>query len=242
MFGNLNKPTFGSPAANTSFGKICNLLNLKTILTKMFSGFSAAGTTNANPFGQSQLFGKPATGGFGSPSTSTFGQPATASLFPSTQAQPTNIFQNANTSFGAPPTSQPGFGATNLFGQQQPASGGLFSSASTFGQQNKPTGFGFGTPSTQPSLFGQQQPAQTSSLFQPSTGSTLFGGTSAFGGQQQAGTVIKFNPVTSTDTMMKNGTAQNINTKHMSITCMKEYENKSFEELRYEDYMANRKG
>lgn len=118
----------------------------------------------------------------------------------------------------------------------------MFSSASTFGQQAKPAGFGFGTPSTQPSLFGQQSQPQTSSLFQPSTGSALFGGTSAFGGQQQAGTVIKFNPVTSTDTMMKNGVAQSINTKHMSITCMKEYENKSFEELRYEDYVANRKG
>lgn len=42
--------------------------------------------------------------------------------------------------------------------------------------------------------------------------------------------------------MMKNGVAQSINTKHHSITCMKEYENKSFEELRFEDYLANRKG
>lgn len=63
-----------------------------------------------------------------------------------------------------------------------------------------------------------------------------------FGGQQQMGTTIKFNPVTGTDTMMKNGSAQSINTKHHSITCMKEYEGKSFEELRWEDYQANRKG
>lgn len=132
-------------------------------------------------------------------------------------------------------------GSTGLFGQQQPTSSGLFNTSTTFGQQAKPAGFGFGTPSTQPSLFGQPQQPQTASLFQSSS-NTLFGGSAAFGGQQATGTVIKFNPVSGTDTMMKNGVASSINTKHFSITCMKEYESKSFEELRYEDYMANRKG
>lgn len=225
MFGNLNKPAFGTATPNTSFG------------------FGSTSTTNANPFGQNSMFGKPATSGFGTPSTSTFGQPANTSLFPSSQPQSTNLFQNANTTFGAP-TTQSGFGST-LFGQQQPSTSGLFNSTSTFGQQNKPAGFGFGTPQAQPSLFGQQQqPAQTSNLFgqQPST--NLFGASgSTFGAnQQQTGTVLKFNPVTGTDTMMKNGVAQSINTKHHSITCMKEYEGKSFEELRWEDYQANRKG
>lgn len=128
-----------------------------------------------------------------------------------------------------------------MFGQQQPTSTSLFNTSSTFGQQSKPAGFGFGTPSTQASLFGQTQQQQPSSLF-PLSSNTLFGGGTAFGGQQSSGTVIKFNPVTGTDTMMKNGVASNINTKHHSITCMKDYENKSFEELRYEDYAANRKG
>uniref|UniRef100_A0A6P7G4Y7 Nuclear pore complex protein Nup98-Nup96 n=1 Tax=Diabrotica virgifera virgifera TaxID=50390 RepID=A0A6P7G4Y7_DIAVI len=222
MFG---KSAFGTGAPTTSFG---------------------FGTTTAaapNPFGTGQLFGKPA-GGFGSPSTSAFGQPATTSLFPSSQAQPNNLFQNAGTGFGTPAsTPSTGFGTTTLFGQQQqPAAGGLFNTSSTFGQQNKPAAFGFGAQPAQPTLFGQQaaQP-QTSGMFQPST-SNLFGTTSAFG-QQSTGTGgVKFNAVTGTDTMLKNGVSNSINTKLHSITCMKDYESKSFEELRYEDYAANRKG
>lgn len=56
------------------------------------------------------------------------------------------------------------------------------------------------------------------------------------------GTVIKFVPVTGTDSMQRSGIAQAISTKHHCITLMKEYEGKSFEELRWEDYQAGRKG
>lgn len=56
------------------------------------------------------------------------------------------------------------------------------------------------------------------------------------------GTTIKFAPVTAMDTMIRNGDQKNISTKHMCITAMKPYENKSLEELRLEDYLANRKG
>lgn len=68
-----------------------------------------------------------------------------------------------------------------------------------------------------------------------------FGTTSGFGATSAGGTTIKFNPVTGTDTMVKNGVNQTINTRHQSITVMKEYETKIFEELRFEDYVANRK-
>ena len=101
----------------------------------------------------------------------------------------------------------------------------------------------FGTTTSQPTtsgLFG------SSSISFGGAASTPFGAASApFGQQQQpaqVGTTIKFNPPTGTDTMMKSGSQQNINTRHQCITCMKEYENKSLEELRFEDYSANRKG
>lgn len=219
-------------------------------------------TTTPNPFGQSsQLFGKPAGSTFGS-AAPTFGQPGGTSLFPGSQPQSSGLFQTASTpAFGATNTNQSGFGintqqrylsystryipGSNLFGNAaaQPSGSGLFGS-STFGQQNKPAGFGFGATATQPNLFGQTQtaPTQNASLFQPSTSANLFGSGGTFGAATQTGTVIKFTPLTGTDTMQKGGVTSTINTKHHCITCMKEYENKSLEELRFEDYQANRKG
>lgn len=63
-----------------------------------------------------------------------------------------------------------------------------------------------------------------------------------FGQTAPNGTTVKFNPPTSQDTMVKNGVSTNINTRHQCITAMKEYQSKSLEELRVEDYLSNRKG
>lgn len=81
------------------------------------------------------------------------------------------------------------------------------------------------------STFGAAQPAQPASIF----GSTL-------GATAQTGTTVKFEPVAGQDTMRtKNNTFQTINTKLQCVCAMKDYVNKSMEELRMEDYQANRK-
>ncbi|XP_046478891.1 nuclear pore complex protein Nup98-Nup96 isoform X1 [Neodiprion pinetum] len=227
-----------------------------------FGGFGAG--TQSSPFSQSP-FGKPITttsfGGtaapvFGSTNNSLFGaKPAgatTGGLFGNTAATP---------AFGQPATSQSSFGGfsnpntnTGLFGNQQNANTSLFGTSNptpAFGQGTKPAGFGFGS-SAGTGLFGQtQQPTQQTapSLFAPSNtaaNTSLFGATTGFAGNNTAGgmsgTVVKFNPLTGTDTMIKNGVTQTISTRHYCITCMKEYEGKSLEELRLEDYTAGRKG
>lgn len=75
----------------------------------------------------------------------------------------------------------------------------------------------------------------------------MFGSTqpSAFGQPQMGsnGTANpKYTPQMGSDTFVKNGQSSSVNTKQHCITAMKEYEGKSLEELRLEDYMANRKG
>lgn len=54
--------------------------------------------------------------------------------------------------------------------------------------------------------------------------------------------IAKFQPYNGTDTLMKNGQTSSVNTRQYCITAMKEYEGKSLEELRLDDYLANRKG
>ena len=133
------------------------------------------------------------------------------------------------------------FAATASTGTGFGGTGGLFS-----------TGGG-----NQTSLFGggnqQQQQQQQNSSFSFGGGTT--GATNSFGAATNFGstfgaTVVaaqegtghtKFVATTSTDTMMKSGQSQQISTRHQCITCMKEYENKSMEELRCEDYIAGRK-
>ncbi|NXD87632.1 NUP98 protein, partial [Halcyon senegalensis] len=205
-----------------------------------FGGGTGFGTTST--FGQSTGFGTTSGGAFG---TSAFGSNNnTGGLFGTTQAKPGGLF--GSTTFNQPATSSTstgfGFGTStgtsnSLFGTTS-TGGGLFSSPNNAFAQTKPAGFGnFGTSTSSGGLFGTTN--TTSNPF-GSTSSSLFGPTSFT--TAPTGTTIKFNPPTGTDTMVKSGVSTNINTKHQCITAMKEYESKSLEELRLEDYQANRKG
>ena len=60
-------------------------------------------------------------------------------------------------------------------------------------------------------------------------------------GPNNGTSIAKYQPTISTDTIMSNGRSNTVNTKHQCITAMNEYEGKSLEELRMEDYLANRK-
>ncbi|XP_062261704.1 nuclear pore complex protein Nup98-Nup96 isoform X7 [Platichthys flesus] len=182
-------------------------------------------------------FGTPfggGTGGFGN--ASTFGQQS--GLFgSSTFTQPATSAPSTGFGFGAASGT-----STSLFGNTGTGtSTGLFSQQNNAFSANKPTSFGsFGTSTSSGGggLFGA-----TNTASNPFGGtSSLFGGGAGFPAAQQPGTTVKFNPPIGNDTMVKAGVTTSINTKHQCITAMKEYENKSLEELRFEDYTAGRKG
>lgn len=231
------------------------------------SGFGfGSNTATVSPFGAPSAFGKPATPGFGQ--TQGFGQPATNAFG---AAQPTtNLFgapANQTAAFGAPAASTStgfsGFGQqqqpqqqNSLFGAApQPAQNtSLFGQPSTsaFGAPKTPA-FGFGAAQPTPSLFNQASTSTASTGFgsfgaPATTGTTgMFGAapaaTTGFGQAGQTGSAIaKYQEVIGTDTLVKNGQTNNVSTKQHCITSMKEYEGKSLEEIRMEDYLANRKG
>uniref|UniRef100_A0A8C5F3U9 Nuclear pore complex protein Nup98-Nup96 n=1 Tax=Gadus morhua TaxID=8049 RepID=A0A8C5F3U9_GADMO len=183
-------------------------------------GGGTGGFGTASTFGQQSKFW-PLRGLFGS---STFSQPVTSSAtsgfgFGAASGTTTSLFGSTNPGAATGLFSQP----SNAFGASKPAAFG------TFGTSTASSGGLFGATNTASNPFGG---AATGSLF----------GASGFTAAQQPGTALKFNPPTGSDTMVKSGVTTSINTKHQCITAMKEYENKSLEELRLEDYQAGRKG
>ncbi|KYN31615.1 Nuclear pore complex protein Nup98-Nup96 [Trachymyrmex septentrionalis] len=244
---------------NGLFRRNSNLALHVWMWQKEVGGFSTA--TQNSPFGQSAFSKSITTTSFGSGATPVFGSSNTSSLFSSKPTGSTTggLFGNTTTppAFRQPTNTQSfgGFGttntSTNLFGTQQNAGTNLFGTStgtSAFGQANKP-GFNFGTTSGT-NLFGQpQQNAQQTTPFgqtNTTTNTNLFGTTTGFGNTNPttipAGTAVKFTPVITTDSMSKNGISHSISVRHCCIASMKEYESKSYEELRFEDYQLGRKG
>lgn len=197
--------------------------------------FSNSGSSLGFSFGAAQ---SPQTGGLFSTSTPFgFGQP------PNTQ--------NTGLLGGTPSTSlfgQPvltGQTVASPFGTQDLTGASLFggtSSTSPFGEppNTQSTGLFGGTPSTSP--FGQPVPnGQSTGLFGGTTSTCSFGQPPitqiCFAEKSSnSGTIFKFSVVQGTDSMVNNGITTNISVKHQCITVMSNYNQKSLEELRIEDY------
>ncbi|CAF2416481.1 unnamed protein product [Rotaria sp. Silwood2] len=217
MFGGTSQFSFGgSTAPSNPFGATSTTTTAAPATTGFLFGATAtpAASTAAPSLNSTFTFGTPT--GTVSTATPASSQPLTfgTGLPSTTTIRPFG----STTTFGTTPasttsaTGTTGFGGTSLFGTTQPGA---------------PTTSIFG-PST---TFGTVQTAPTTSMF----GSTVTGTT-------QVGTTVKFEPVAGQDTMRtKNNTFQTINTKLQCICAMKEYGNKSMEELRMEDYQSNRK-
>ncbi|CAH8850249.1 unnamed protein product [Trichobilharzia szidati] len=127
-----------------------------------------------------------------------------------------------------------------MFGANKPTFGG--SSSSAFGQSTTPFG-ATSNPQTQTgtNLFGQQSTSLggTNTLFSGNQMNTLSWGSTNMNAN---GTSIAFNPPITTEILQRGGQPSQVNAKHMCITAMKEYQDKSLEELRLEDYALNRRG
>ncbi|ETV76247.1 hypothetical protein H257_09740 [Aphanomyces astaci] len=246
-----NASPFGAPAAAASpFGGGANTT-------------PAFGSSFGAPSATTSAFGAPASGtpvgfgGFGSTTTTTsFGAPAqpAASPFGAPAAQPAaspfggGMFGGAAAAkpsgfggFGAAsPAATPsafgtttsGFGApaTNAFGGQSTLGGGGFG-GTAFGAPAAAPASGFGS-----NPFGQPTPATTGAFGAPAA-QTGFGGFGAAPATGQAlvgtGPPASYKPTSEQETEKGKMTTVHF----QSISKMPEYQHKSAEELRWEDYL-----
>ncbi|CAK9290400.1 unnamed protein product [Gordionus sp. m RMFG-2023] len=160
---------------------------------------------------------------------------------------------------------KPLFGSNSLFGQtQQTGTANIFGAPATTPQQNvsafgqgnqffganRPQSNLFATPSSSFG-FGNQLSNNANLTSNATSNPTNVFGFGASNPQSSnlfanpastiVGTQVKFKVPTTQDTMNKNGAMHNITAAIECISAMKEYENKSLEELRAEDYSSNRK-
>lgn len=168
------------------------------------------------------------------------------SAFPNQNATGTITggFLNSSTSnsgFGQPSQSHTqfgGFGNTNtvpFVNQQSMNPFGTNALTQALGQNNNQTGFGI-NPNGQPSTQDSNNPFSRPNISAPISSNSSPGSTDI------SGTIVKFNPVVGTDTIQNRGLTQTIRVLYWCINFMKEYEDKSLEELRFEDYKQGRKG
>jgi len=185
-----------------------------------FGGFGS--NMNDNRFGTSGNFAG-TSNVFGQQSPS--GQQSTFGGFGGTSSY------GQTSTFGSAPSTT---GGSGLFGQQstQQSTGGMFGSSN----QNS---FSFATKPPSP-IFGQTTGTSWMSSPAPTPfGSSIFGSSSYQSmGSSQGGTGnIPWKPITTTDITKDRGYS---NVRSLSITTMPEYQTKSFEELRWEDYQQGR--
>ncbi|CAF1295275.1 unnamed protein product, partial [Adineta ricciae] len=214
MFGGTSQFSFGSTATSNPFGATTTTTAPAPATNGfLFGSTPAAGTAAPSALNSTFTFGTPTASSTAATPAATQPLSFGTGLQSSSAIRPFGSTTTFGTTTTTPATGTTGFGGTSLFGASQPAA--------------QPTSI-FGAP--QPT-FGSAQPTQTTGMFGASLGAAT-----------QGGTTVKFEAVSAQDTMRtKNNTFQTINTKLQCICAMKEYINKSLEELRMEDYQANRK-
>lgn len=240
-FGSPSPGLFGAPAASsTPFGQSNTTPAFGAPSTSTFGATGGFGTSFGAPAPSGGIFGAPAPS-FGAPAPSPFGAPAPAFGAPAPSfGAPAPAFGAPAPTFGAP---APAFGAPapSPFGAPAPAFGAP--SPSPFGAPapafGAPAPSPFGAPA--PAFgggFGSQPAPATGGLFgapAPSPTGGLFGAPPAAASSQTGGTRMAPYAVTN---RQDGQTAMNL----LSITAMPQYENKSFEELRSEDYSQGNRG
>eukprot|EP00741_Cyanophora_paradoxa_P003042 tig00000663_g2954.t1 len=262
--------TFGAPA--TGFGATTSAFGTSTPApafgatttqptTFGFGATQPTATPAASPFGASTSTFGTTTTAFGTTAAPAFGASTTTPAFgASTTPSPfgqstTSAFGNTTNAFGAA-TTTPAFGAstgtTTAFGAStaaspfgaKPTTGfGFGTQPSTFGAAPATSTFstGFGTTTAQtPGLFGQPAQQTTGGLFGAATQQPSAFGASAFGAQpaSQGTGNPKYQETSEQD---PNNPAGGI-LRQTAITVMPAYAQKSFEELRWEDYQMVKAG